>query len=99
MKIMITMEILKIFTMSKITIKALVTGTRDKHINNRPNICKDFSNNKLQKIKNTLYQMEIECLEICMPLYNKEKYIDFYNLVWKFKISYFKTSSFEIDSK
>ena len=54
MKIMIMMEILKIFTMSKITIKALVIGTINKYINNRPNTCKFFSNNKIQKIKNTL---------------------------------------------
>ena len=75
------METLKTCKMSKITIKALVTGTIKKYIDNRSNICKDFSDSKIQKIKNSLYQMVIECSELCMPLYNKEKYIEITDII------------------
>ena len=70
------MEILKTCTMNKITIKTLVIGTIEKYTDNMPNISKDFSNSMIQKIKNTLYQMVIECLEVCMALYNTKKYIE-----------------------
>ena len=74
------METLKTCIISKITIKALVPGTLKKYMDNRSTICKDFSNSKIKRI-NTLYQMIIECLELFMPLYYKEQYIEITDVI------------------
>ena len=75
------METLKTYTMNKITIKALVTDTIEKYIDNGSNICQDFSDSKIQKIKKILYQTVIECLELYMSLYNKERYIEITDVI------------------
>ena len=76
MKIMKIMENLKICIMSKITIKTFVKEIIDKYMEERQYLYKDSNGRKINRIKHNLYDMVIECLEICLPLSNKERYIE-----------------------
>ena len=63
--------------MSKITIRDLLIKTIDKYIKCKPQIKQDLNDRKIQNMKKTIYQMIMECFEICLPLSNKanQKYI------------------------
>ena len=80
MKIMKIMENLKICIMSKITIKTFVKGL-DKYIEERQHLYKDFNGRKINRIKHNLFDMVIECLDICLHLFNKERYIEITNII------------------
>ena len=47
----------------------------------RQYLYKDFNERKLDRIKHHLYDMVIECLENCLPLSNKERYIELTDIV------------------
>ena len=55
--------------MSKITIKTFVQKTIEKYLEKIQHLCKDFTERKKEIIKNIIYKMVIEYLEICLPLY------------------------------
>ena len=57
--------------MSKITIRDLLIKTIDKYIESTPQIKQDLNDRKIQNMKKTIYQMIMECFEICLPLSNK----------------------------
>ena len=70
--------------MSKITMKMFVQKTIDKYLEKRQHLCKDFTNSKMERIKNTIYKMVMECLEICLLLSKKaspEKYIELIDII------------------
>ena len=48
-----------------------VEKTIDKYLEKMQHLCKDFTNIKIERIKNTIYIMAMECLEICLPLFKK----------------------------
>ena len=54
--------------MSEMTIKLFVQKSIDKYIEKRQNLCKDFTNSKIERIKNTIYKMVMECLKSSLPL-------------------------------
>ena len=54
--------------MNKITMKTLIQKTIYKYSEKRQHLRKDFNKRKKERIKNTIYEMVIECLEICLPL-------------------------------
>ena len=54
--------------MSEITIKMFVQKSIDKYLEIRQNLCKDFTSNKIERIKNTIYKMVMEYLESSLPL-------------------------------
>ena len=81
MKIMKIMENLKFCMISKITIKTFVKRTIDKYVEERQHLYKDFNGRKIDRIKHNLYDMVIECLEICLPLSNKERYIEITGII------------------
>ena len=59
--------------------KMFVQKTIDKYLEKRQHLCKDYINNKTERIKNTIYKMVMECLEICLTLSKKaspKKYIE-----------------------
>ena len=65
--------------MSKITIRDLLMKCIDKYIESKPQIKQDLNDRKIQNMKKTIYQMIMECFEICAPLSKKvspEKYIE-----------------------
>ena len=69
--------------MSKITIKTFVQK-KDKYLEKRQNLCNDFTNCKMERIKNTIYKMIMECLEISLSLCIKaspEKYIELADII------------------
>ena len=58
--------------------KMFVQKAIDKYLEKRQNLYKDFTNSKMERIKNTIYKMVMECLESSLPLSIKaslEKYI------------------------
>ena len=70
--------------MSKITIKDLLMKSIDKYIESKPQIKKDLNDRKIQNMKKTIYQMIMECFEICLPLFKKvspEKYIKLTDII------------------
>ena len=54
--------------MSEMPIKSFVKKSIDKYLEKRQNLCKDFTSSKLERIKNTIYKMVMECLESSLPL-------------------------------
>ena len=57
---------------------------KDKYLEKRQNLCKEFTNSKMERIKNTIYKMVMECLEISLPLSTKaspEKYIELIDII------------------
>ena len=54
--------------MNEITIKTFVQKAIDKYLEKRQNLCKDFTNSKMERIKNTIYKMIMECLKSSLPL-------------------------------
>ena len=66
------------------TIKMFVQKAIYKYLEKRQNLCKDFINSKMQRIKNTIYRMIMECLESSLPLSIKaspEKYIELTDII------------------
>ena len=57
--------------MSKITITMFVQKTINKYLEKIQHLCKDFTNRKMERIKNIICKMVIECLEICLSLSKK----------------------------
>ena len=47
--------------MNKITIKTFIQKTIDKYLEKIQHLCKDFTNRKMERIKNTIYKMVMEC--------------------------------------
>ena len=54
--------------MSEMTIQSFVQKSIDKYLEKRQNLCKDFTSSKMERIKNTIYKMIMECLENSLPL-------------------------------
>ena len=54
--------------MSEMTIKSFVQKSIDKYLEKRQNLCKEFTNSKMEQIKNTIYKMVMECLETSLSL-------------------------------
>ena len=54
--------------MSEMTIKTFVQKAINKYLEKRQNLCKDFTSSKIERIKNTIYNMVMECLESSLPL-------------------------------
>ena len=48
--------------------KMFVQKIINKYLEKIQYLCKDFTNNKMEIIKNTIYKMVIECLEISLLL-------------------------------
>ena len=58
--------------------KTFVQKAIDKYLEKIQNLCKDFTNSKMERIKNTIYKMVMKCLESSLSLFIKaspEKYI------------------------
>ena len=51
--------------------KMFVQKAIDKYLEKMQHLCKYFTNGKMERIKNTIYKMIMECLEICLPLSKK----------------------------
>ena len=51
--------------------KMFVKKTIYKYLELRQHLCKDFTNTKMERIKNIIYKMVMKCLEICLPLSKK----------------------------
>ena len=65
--------------MSEMTIKSFVQKSIDKYLKKKDNLCKEFTSSKMERIKNTIYKMIMECLESSLPLSIKvssEEYIE-----------------------
>ena len=54
--------------MSEMIIQSFVQKSIDKYLEKRQNLCKDFTSSKMERIKNTIYKMVMECLESSLPL-------------------------------
>ena len=54
--------------MSEMIIKSFVQKSIDKYLEKRQNLYKDFTSSKIERIKNTIYKMVMECLESSLPL-------------------------------
>ena len=54
--------------MSNITIRYLLIKIIDKYVESKTQIKQDLIDRKIQNIKKTIYQMIMECFEICLPL-------------------------------
>ena len=70
--------------MSEMTIKTFVQKAIDKYLEKRQSLCKDFTNSKMERIKNTVYKMVMECLESSLPLSIKaspENYIELTDII------------------
>ena len=70
--------------MSKMTIKTFVQKTIDKYLEKNQHLCKDFTNRKIERIKNTINKMVMECLKTSLSLSNKaspEKYIELIDII------------------
>ena len=73
-----------LLTFRKITMKTFVQKTIDKYLEKRQQLCKDVTNNKMERMKNTIYKRVMECLQIWLPLSKKassEKYIELPNII------------------
>ena len=58
--------------------------TIDKYIESKPQINQDLNDKKIQNIKETIYQMILECFESCLLLSKKaspEKYIELIEII------------------
>ena len=67
--------------MSKMAIKTFIQKNIDKYLEKRQHLCKDFNEKKKERIKNTIYEIVIECLEICLPLSKKVRWCFFFYLM------------------
>ena len=70
--------------MSEITIKTFVQKAIYKYLEKRQNLCKDLIDNKMERIKNTIYKIVMECLESSLPLSIKaslEEYIELTDII------------------
>ena len=70
--------------MSEMTIKLFVQQSIDKYLEKRQNLCKEFTSSKMERIKNTIYKMIMECLETSLPLTIKadpEIYVELTNTI------------------
>ena len=70
--------------MSEMTIKSFVQQSIDKYLEKRQNLCKEFISSKMERIKNTIYKMIMECLETSLPLSIKadpEMYVELTNII------------------
>ena len=70
--------------MSEMTIKLFVQKSIDKYLEKRQNLCKEFTNSKIERIKNTIYKMVMKYLETTLPLSIKgdpEIYIELTNTI------------------
>ena len=54
--------------MSEMTIKSFVQQSINKYLEKRKNLCKEFTDSKMERIKNTIYKMVMEYLETSLPL-------------------------------
>ena len=64
--------------------KTFVQKTINKYLEKRQHLCKDVTNNKMERMKNTIYKRVMECLQIWLPLSKKvspEKYIELTNII------------------
>ena len=64
--------------------KMFVQKIIDKYLEKKKHLYKDFTNNKMERMKNTIYKMVMECLEICLPISKKaspEKYIELMDII------------------
>ena len=61
MKVMKIIENLKIWMMSKITVKAFVISIIEKYIEKKQDKYTNFTEREIQKIKDTIYLMVFEC--------------------------------------
>ena len=70
--------------MSEMTIKSFVQQSIDKYLEKIHNLCKDSTSSKMERIKNTIYKMVMECLETSLPLSIKtdpEIYVELTNII------------------
>ena len=70
--------------MSEMTIKSFVQQSIDKYLEKKRNLCKEFPSSKIERIKNTIYKMVMECLETSLPpsiKANPEIYIELTNTI------------------
>ena len=54
--------------MSEMTIKSFIQKSIHKYFETKQNLCKEFTSSKMERIKNTIYKMVMECLETSLPL-------------------------------
>ena len=65
-------------------IKTFVQKAIYKYLEKRQNLCKDFINSKMERIKNTIYKVIMECLQSSLSLSIKaspEKYIELTDII------------------
>ena len=70
--------------MSEMTIKSFVQQSIDKYLEKRKKLCKEFTSSKMERIKNTIYKMVMECLETSLPISIKadlEIYVELTNTI------------------
>ena len=70
--------------MSEMTIKSFVQQSIDKYLEKKQNLCKEFTSSKMERIKNTIYKMVMDCLETSLPLSVKadpETYVELTNII------------------
>ena len=70
--------------MSEKTIKTFVQKSIDQYLEKIKNLYKDFTSSKMEKIKNTIYKMVMECLESSLPLSIKaspKKYVELTDII------------------
>ena len=70
--------------MSEMTIKSFVQKSIDKYLEKIHNLCKDFTSSKIERIKNTIYKIVMQCLENSLPLSikaNPEIYIELTDII------------------
>ena len=70
--------------MSNITIRDLLMKIIDKYIESKTQIKQDLTDRKIKNIKKTIYQIIMDCFEICLPLFKKtnlEKYIELTDII------------------
>ena len=70
--------------MNKITIKTFVQKTIHKYLEKRQHLCKEFNSRKIERIKNTIYKMVMECLEINLSISKNAslgKYIELIDII------------------
>ena len=70
--------------MSEMTIKSFVQQSIEKYLEKRQNLCKEFTGSQMERIKNTIYKMVMECLETNLHLSIKadpEMYIELTNII------------------
>ena len=70
--------------MSEMTKKRFVQKSVDQYLERKQILYKDFTSSKMEKIKNTIYKIIMECLESSLPIAikaNPEKYVEFTNII------------------